>query len=40
MLIDCDWLISVELISNSSAKFCDNFAKFCNKTAKIGNKLI
>jgi hypothetical protein len=24
ILLDCDWLISVQLISNSGAKICNN----------------
>jgi hypothetical protein len=47
ILLDCDWLISVQLIPNSSAIFCshsaivcNHSAIFCNHNAKICNKLI
>ena len=33
ILPDCDWLISVQLISNISTKIC-NSAKICNKLDK------
>jgi hypothetical protein len=36
MLLDCDWLISVQLISNSSVKFCNNGAKIC-KSSRNGH---
>jgi hypothetical protein len=38
ILLNCDWLISMQLISNSSAEFCNNSAKICNKTDLIGGK--
>ena len=37
MFLDCDWSISVQLISDRSAKICDNNAKMCNKSAKLFN---
>jgi hypothetical protein len=40
ILLNCDWLISVQLIPNSSAIFCNHSAIFCNHSAKICNKLI
>jgi hypothetical protein len=40
IILDCDWLISMQLITNSSAKICNNSAKICNNSAKICNKLI
>jgi hypothetical protein len=40
ILLDCDWLISVQLIPNSSAIFCNHSAIFRNHSAKICNKLI
>ena len=42
ILLDCDWLISVQLIPNTSgsAIFCSHSAIFCNYSAKICNKLI
>jgi hypothetical protein len=30
VLLVCDWLISVQLIPNSSAKICNHSAIFCN----------
>ena len=33
ILLDCDWLISVQLIPNSSAIFCNQSAIFCNHSA-------
>jgi hypothetical protein len=33
ILLDCDWLISVQLIPNSSAIFCNHSAIFCNHSA-------
>jgi hypothetical protein len=40
ILLNCDWLISLQLISNSSAIFCNHSAIFCNHSAKICNKLM
>jgi hypothetical protein len=37
ILLDCDWLISVQLISNSNAIICNNSVKICNNSAKICN---
>ena len=36
--LDCDRLISAQLISNSSAKFCNNNAKICNKLIRLVEK--
>ena len=37
VLLDCDWLISVQLIPNSSAKICNHSAIFCNHSAIFCN---
>jgi hypothetical protein len=37
ILLDCDWLISVQLIPNSSAIFCNHSAIFCNHSAIFCN---
>jgi hypothetical protein len=41
ILLDCDWLVSVHLIPNSSAKICNNSAKICKKlNYLIGGKTL
>ena len=47
IILDCDWLTSVQLIPNRSAIFCNHRAIFCNHSAifcnhssKFCNKLI
>ena len=37
ILLDCDWLISVQLIPNSSAISCNHSAIFCNHSAIFCN---
>ena len=38
MLLDCDWLILVQLIPNRSAKCVTTMQFFCNHSAKICNR--
>jgi hypothetical protein len=37
IILDCDWLISVQLIPNSSGIFCNHSAIFCNHSAIFCN---
>jgi hypothetical protein len=39
VLLICDWLISMQLIPNSSAKICNHSAIFCNYSAIFGNTM-
>jgi hypothetical protein len=40
ILLYCDWLVSVQLIPSSIAKFCNNSEKIFNNSTRICNNLI